>query len=133
MENYPEKRLASAGEVAQRLNAWTQSETLLPATTIAKSAWSDPPVPTYTEYGMTDTHGDLDSAAEIGSQANDQYSQVTYAVADQSTDASQIHAHPLPSWEAPNLPAQRRLALALAIAIPASLFVGMLIGKLLFD
>ena len=133
MEKNPEKRLATAGEVAQRLNAWTQSETLLPATTIAKSAWSDPPVPTYTEYGIADTHGDLDEAVDIGSQASDQYSQVTYAVADQSTDASQIHAHPLPSWEAPNLPAQRRLALALAIAIPASLFVGMLIGKLLFD
>lgn len=133
MEKNPEKRIATAGEVATRLSAWTRTSSPLPATTMAKSAWSDPPIPLYAEHGLADTHADLDSAVEMGSGLSDQYSQATMATGDQSTDVSQVHTHPLPAWETHDIPAQRRLALALAIAIPISLFVGMLIGKLLFD
>lgn len=141
MEKDPAKRIQSAAEVAARLEPWSSDETTLPEQRMSKSRWAAPPLPTVKDEDVLaeiepgGDWGDLDSR---GLESASQLSQLSQGGADTTSGSRQDtkgprsplrrkKATPLPIAE--SLPRDAMttglsVAIALAIAIPASMLFG---------
>ncbi len=136
MEKDPKNRVQTAAEVAVRLEAWAESDAPLPAQPPLRSSWMPPPPPATSENDepLQDTQDGSSGSLEYGSQSLSEFSQ-----ASQTTDGS------LGSQETRREKRRRRIPLlpmvqeslepkrfspvfiALAISIPVSLLLGVLI------
>lgn len=130
MEKNPEKRIASAREVATRLESWAgETTTGMSTALLAKSPWMAPPPPL-----------DQDSDPEL-SHADDNLSQQSSAPSSGQDSTSRPppfesgkSANPrLPPKADPSTTMSRGMliALTLAIAIPPAMVIGAIFGYLL--
>ena len=140
MEKEPANRVASAAEVAARLETWAGDVSVVPSQGLSKSPWTPPPLPTADIMDeVEETNEGLDvSPSESVSLSQTSQGTSSLAASDQDThslrNVSQpAQPPPLPtsqtaSEQRQNMAAFNTLAIALAIAIPASVLIGVLIG-----
>ncbi|MBM3999200.1 MAG: serine/threonine protein kinase [Planctomycetes bacterium] len=139
MEKDPAARVATAEEVAARLEPWATDVSSFPSTHLTKSPWMPPPFPTGQDDGQETDAGAYDedpdsSRPESASHA----SQITDPTAAQETSAGpkiprsasrrRQSAPPLPLSETArgvqSLGRSVCVAIALAIAVPVSMLFG---------
>ena len=140
MEKEPANRIASAAEVAARLETWAGDVSVVPSQGLSKSPWTPPPLPTADIMDeLEETNEGLDvSASESVSLSQTSQGTSSLAASDQDTHSLRNTSQPP---QPPPLPASQTasehrqtmaafntLVIALAIAIPASVLIGVLIG-----
>ena len=126
MEKDVDDRIQTAAEVVARLEPWAIEVQSFPGTQMQKSSWLPPPLPTGEEFPDTDLELDLGAGDSSISQA----SQGTSPISAQETLPSRIPTPPpLTLSYAKRSPMGLRKALA--IAIPASLAAGAVVGYLI--
>tara|TARA_B100000676_G_scaffold309697_1_gene374018 strand:+ start:320 stop:1693 length:1374 start_codon:yes stop_codon:yes gene_type:complete len=130
MEKDPQKRIQSADEVANRLEPWASEITHLHTSELLETPWQAPAVP-------VDAAGNVAPASDMHETQPDGYVESSEALVGTESGASQetLNSHsrdvspppmtwvpePEPVWE-------WTIGKALAIAIPVSIIVGMLLG-----
>ncbi|MEQ8785493.1 MAG: serine/threonine-protein kinase [Pirellulaceae bacterium] len=133
MEKDPRARINSMAEVAARLEAWASDAGPIPSHHLGKSPWLPPPLP-IEENGdeeLRDTgsasfdFGDFSHATESPSQSM----QRTGAMASAGQETTRMGGGSEVRFEpVEGLSRATCVAIALAITIPITLFVGLLIG-----
>lgn len=140
MEKNPERRIKSATEVVHRLEPWCNEPALLPTQHSSRSPWMPPPLPTQAEEEDEELQatqdGSYDSFENDNQTSGGVLSQATEANASQDTKSGNGRKRRFPSLpfgpptDAPPrgtyLPA---VLIALAIAIPVSMWIGFLLGQ----
>ena len=139
MEKDPADRIQSMSEVAARLEPWSSGSDVLPQQ-MSRSPWASPPVPAGSvedDLGMSlkDTGSATFSAIDfvaVEGESSSQLSQGTNGLSSASQDTLAPAPPPIISADAVELDGQLSrtacVAIALAIAIPVSLFIGGIIG-----
>ncbi|WP_417731600.1 serine/threonine protein kinase [Rosistilla oblonga] len=134
MEKDPNDRIASAAEVAARLEPWLEDVQALGDRPITRGPWLEPPPPGVDPYSGTGIAGQGSGQISASGDANDS---TAASVGDTMNSASGIvPPPPMPGYEIaisnkPNTAMQ--VAIALAIAIPFSLMIGAIIGFYVHD
>ena len=142
MEKDPATRIQSAAEVVARLEPWASEDLVLPSQRMSKSPWMPPPLPTGLDE--FDQMRDTDDAVQFGEEVDSsrggssQWSQGTDPLGAAGQDTLRIRsarrrrkAPPLAlSYPYANS-RDLGVTLALAISIPISLIVGIVLGFLL--
>lgn len=142
MEKDPTIRIQTATEVAARLQPWTDEAVAVPSEPMVKSRWMPPPLPTGVDEleQISDTsEGSYDAQDSQSSQrGSSQWSQGTDPLASSNQDTLRIRngrrrkAPPLAlSGSYSTYRRDLSVSVALAISIPLSLLVGVVIGFLL--
>lgn len=140
MEKNPEKRLASAAEVAARLEPWAGDATGMSTAKLGRSPWTAPPPPLDVEEGSGDDHDDGRSqeSSMAGGSAGAGTAAGNHAVPfdgnkNNITPPGITSASPMPVANVPlvgSLSTSMIVALTLAIAVPPALLIGAIIGFL---
>lgn len=141
MEKDPAARIQSAAEVCQRLEPWASDAVAIPSQRMTKSPWMPPPLPTGSDdmEQLHDTNeGSYDADEMDSSRGSSQWSQNTDPLAGAAQDTLRIrHGRrrrkpSLPSLAYP-YSSSRDLSvpIALAITIPLTLLVGIVLGFLI--
>jgi len=139
MEKDRAARLSSAAEVATRLEPWAIEASPIPSQQMTRSAWLPPPLPTGKEEEVLHETGSATfDISELGwgdFPAPSQYSEGTQSAmqVSQDTRSSQGLGDPAPPPLMSYMPSKRLsgvayVLLTLAIAVPASLMVGLAVG-----
>jgi serine/threonine protein kinase len=138
MEKDPAERIQSAGDVVTRLEPWASEELALPSQRMSKSPWMPPPLPTgLDEFDqMRDTDDGVQFGEDVDSSrgGSSQWSQGTDPLGAAGQDTLRIRSRR--RRKAPPLALSYPYAnsrdlgvtLALAISIPVSLIVGIVLG-----
>lgn len=140
MEKDPAKRIPTAADVVTRLDPWASQESTLPEQLMSKSRWAAPPIPTVKdedvlaeiepggEWGEMDSRS-VESASQL-SQLSQGHDTASGARQDTKGPRSGNRRKPVavaivdsPSAR-DSMPAGLSVAIALAIAIPASMLFG---------
>lgn len=137
MEKDPAKRIASAAEVAARLEPWAGDTAGMAGARMMRSPWMAPPVPSETQDRADDFEGELgkgqDSSAgsespgpHPNSPADDRTQHLpNFAVLEGSSDLDRRT-----SLSDRSINASLIVALTLAIAVPPALLIGAILGYL---
>lgn len=135
MEKDPARRIQSAAEVAARLETWASEVSPIPSRQLTRSPWTAPPLPTGnsgTQDGLDSDELDL-SRQESTSQSIQGTTPISAALHDTKNDRSDSRVPippPLPISDAAK-PSQDLLVMALAVAVPIALAVGLFAGMML--
>jgi len=133
MEKDPAHRIESAAEVARRLKVWAEEATPLPSPETRRSAWMSPAVPTGSEERsapIIETGSASEYLIDLHGQASENSGSVgdTSRIHETRRIADGRRKPPLPITHTTAVAAStRKLAYALAIAIPLSMIAGALI------
>ncbi len=146
MEKDPTQRIQTMADVAHRLEPWASDSDPLPSQQLTRrSPWMSPPLPTggvdeELEINLKDTgSATFDAADFVSVDGESQISQGTTSAASESQETRRVGREPPPppilaDDEAPAPMAASPIVLvtvALAIAVPISLFIGGFVGFLL--
>lgn len=140
MEKDPAARVQSAGQVVQRLEPWASDKVAIPSQRLTKSPWMPPPLPTGSDdmEQLRDTSEGGFEAEDVDSRSgSSQWSQNTDPLGVSGQDTLRIrsgrrrHKPSLPTLSGPYASRDLSVSIALAVTIPVSLLVGMILGFLI--
>ncbi|MFO7906081.1 MAG: serine/threonine-protein kinase [Pirellulaceae bacterium] len=140
MEKDTAARIQTAAEVCQRLENWASDSLDLPSQRMTKSPWVPPPLPTGSdniEQLHETSEGNYNGDDAESSRGSSQWSETTDPLAGGRQDTLRIRSGrrrkpPFPMLAYPYASSRDpSLSVALAIAIPASLLIGILLGFLI--
>lgn len=135
MEKDPAKRIASAGEVAKRLEPWASDISPIPSRQLSRSPWTAAPLPT---SGNDFLAADTVEPDESESSKQESASQASYATFSNSAVMQETKPvrhvpipPPLPIPESSDRDRPNYLVLGLVLAIPLTLAIGVVAGMIL--
>jgi eukaryotic-like serine/threonine-protein kinase len=135
MEKDPTKRIASAAEVAARLEPWASDVVGVGAVAMMRSPWMAPPPPSHSD-DRTERFSELPPWAQENS-ADSSFGNTAESKGDSKTEGGSqaLPVDTFPSSSIPaNMPATARLstgmiiALTVAICLPPALLIGAILG-----
>jgi serine/threonine protein kinase len=136
MEKDPAKRIQSAGEVASRLEPWASDVSPIPSRQLSRSPWTAAPLPTSgsdnTAADAITEPEDIDSSKQESVSQNSQGTFPNSAAMQETKPVRRVPLPPpLPIRESDRRDRPEFLIVALSLAIPCSLALGVLLGMLL--
>jgi serine/threonine protein kinase len=133
MEKDPAKRIQTAAEVVQRLEPWASEVSPIPSRQLSRSPWTAAPLPTGgSDSPSSDATLEPDDIDSSKQESVSQNSQGTFPMASALQETKPVRRVPVP----PPLPISDSagrdrsdfLLVSLALAIPCSLALGVLLG-----
>ena len=138
MEKETSARIQTAAEVCQRLEPWASDAVAVPSQPMTKSPWMPPPLPTGSdemEKTQDTSEGSLNAEDVESSRGSSLWSENTDPLASEGHDTLRIRSGrrrrkpPLPMLPYPyHSSRDLSVPIALAVAIPVTLLVGMMLG-----
>jgi serine/threonine protein kinase len=141
MEKNPAKRIASAADVAARLEPWASDVSPILSRQLIRSPWTAPPLP----MGNSITHDssglELEEVESSRQESTSHSSQGTFvnSISSQETRSERVASSvsvplppPLPIPDSSPSGQRDYLIMVLALAIPVSLAIGVLLGMVLY-
>ena len=146
MEKKPDDRAQSAAEVATRLEPWASDISPIRTQHLSKSPWTPPPLPTGGEDDAQETNPGFAEFEDVGSghfDPSSQGSDGTFPLLSGLQETSRVrtnHGRRKPPIlllseaktliESPTITKSAAVVIALAIAVPAALLLGAIMGFL---